>query len=179
MNFLERNPLVQAFHEEEQNNFNGFYLKYQPIIGNLSGKIEALEVLLRWNSKTLGELSPSEFIPDLQEYHLLQKLTKKIIETALLETSELIKKYDIQINVNVILDDITDKSFIEFILQVIQKYEIHPSKICLEITERNSVNDLPEIREQIEFIRKNGVKIALDDFGAGSNTLLMLSLIHI
>lgn len=175
VNFLERNPLVQAFHEEEQNNFNGFYLKYQPIIGNLSGKIEALEVLLRWNSKTLGELSPSEFIPDLQEYHLLQKLTKKIIETALLETSELIKKYDIQINVNVILDDITDKSFIEFILQVIQKYEIHPSKICLEITERNSVNDLPEIREQIEFIRKNGVKIALDDFGAGSNTLLMLA----
>lgn len=160
---------------------NELSIVYQPQINSINGKIVAFEALLRWNSKKLGFISPTEFIPlaekngmivDIGDW-VLNKVCKKICEYRQ-------KKYkfnNIAINVSPI--QIKEDDFKDKIIRACNEYEVPLNLLEIEITERTLIelND-EKINDLEELIRKE-ISISIDDFGTGYSSLSYLTMLPI
>ena len=148
---------------------------YQPIIdvhGN-GQKCIGAEALIRWNSKELGRISPSEFIP-LAEY---LGLINPIGNHVLMEACKHCKYWndsgypDYKVNVNLSVVQLLQADIVSIIENALQQSQVSPENLTLEVTESLAINDMERMKEILNNIRKLGVKMALDDFGTGYSSL--------
>ena len=169
---LKEQSLINEFRESIQNEFSGFSLVFQPICNVDTLKINGAEVLLRYNSKNYGDISPIEFIPILEECGLIIDIGKWVIDRAL----SICKKWvqyipDFHVNINISLRQSIDYEFSNYVMNRLDKYELSSKNIILEITETCFIKDKKEFIEVLEHLRLNKIKIAMDDFGTGYSSL--------
>ncbi len=144
-----------------------FYLDYQPIVDKNNNILKA-EALLRWHNKNLGFIPPDKFIKHLEETRQIIKVGYWIIEKVCQDMKKVsIIEENIQISVNISPLQLILKDFVENAINIIDKYNIDYSKICFEITEGVLIDNKQAVLENIEKLKKLGIKIALDDFGTG------------
>ena len=67
------------------------------------------------------------------------------------------------------------KDFVPQLLDIMQKYQVEPSEIELEITESVLIEDFAEVKEKLTILREYGIRISLDDFGTGFSSLAYLN----
>ena len=155
--------LANALNNDE------FYLVYQPQLNVVDNIITGFEVLLRWNNKRLGFVSPAEFIPVAEEKGYIVKtgrwLLQETIKTARSWIDLGLEFGTLSINVSPV--ELFQKDFRERLLETCGKYDVPPEKIKIEITERTVMNTNAKNITIINDLLADGFKISLDDFGMG------------
>jgi EAL domain-containing protein (putative c-di-GMP-specific phosphodiesterase class I) len=144
------------------NNFNEFYLVYQPQFNLNDLSLYGVECLLRWNSEKLGEISPGVFIHILENEHFIKEATLFVLSRSY---DDLVPWFKFKISINL--------SFL-FIPGSIDFWKEYQEQVIFEITESVEINE----KKLIE-MKKNNFIISLDDFGTGFNSLINLTLFPI
>ena len=151
---------------------NEFRLVFQPIVAIGSGRIVAVEALLRWTNKELGEIPPEKFIPVAEETGLIHEIGEWLLAEACLAIARIQTDHRFRIAIN-----LSSKQFsrpgrlLECILSALRQSGLMPNQLELEITESILIDDRPEITELISQLDRIGVRLSLDDFGTGYSAL--------
>ncbi len=143
---------------------------YQPIV-DVDGTVLKYETLMRIIENGVVH-SPFHFLDISKKVKLYESLEKNILLQAFAKA----KKYQINLSVNLSIEDILNKKFIEFIKNELIKNDI-ASLITFEILESESIEDYEKVVSFIELVKSLGATIAIDDFGSGySNFAYLLKL---
>lgn len=181
--FYEEELLKQLLHKQEITGRMNQALKerqfeiyLQPKVHLITNEIVGAESLVRWNHPTLGLLAPGDFITIFEENGFITKLDTFVWE----ETCRLLRKWldeertIFPVSVNVSRLDLLDPSFFHIITSLVEKYEINPEILNLELTETAYVKKYEEIKLVTDKLRHYGFSVHMDDFGSGYSALNML-----
>jgi len=151
---------------------NELALVYQPQIKLNTGKVTRLEALIRWPHPELGMISPGEFIPLVEGTLLINPFTKWVLEKSLSQLSFWLEKgFDLCLSINFSIKNFYDPTVFNLIYDILQKYNIPPERLEIEITETAFTTNLDQVAAVLSTLRKMGVRIAIDDFGTGQASL--------
>ncbi|MBT9313450.1 EAL domain-containing protein [Leptothoe kymatousa] len=167
--------LVMAFDYQE------FGLVYQPQLELNSNKITGAEALIRWNSTTLGNVSPVDFIPWAEQTGFILKLGYWILETACKQAvrwQQMSAWEDVSIAVNISTKQLMDHHFISRTMEILQATGLPAHCLKLELTESVLVENVSLIAEKLKRLQELGLQIAIDDFGTGYASLSYLQHFH-
>ena len=170
---IEERRIIGEFERAlEQNEFVMFL---QPQVDE-AGKAYGAEALVRWEHPERGLLSPAVFIDILEKAGLIYKLDRYIWEKAAEKLAEWKKNNAgaYHISVNISTKDFYLVDVYETFTGLVQKYEIDPEMLKLEITETALMSDFKKNMEILKRLQDFGFKIEIDDFGSGYSSLNML-----
>lgn len=164
--------LKEEILESIKNDFEGFYIYYQPVVKNENGMLIKAEALMRWRSKQYGEISPVVFIPILEQTGLILEAGKWILEKAMKQCHEW-RQYlpNFRMNINLSYIQLKDKRLMETIFYALEKASIPGSAIILEVTESIQLQDYSYFNLLFYQLSKKGIQISIDDFGTGYSSL--------
>jgi diguanylate cyclase (GGDEF)-like protein len=145
-----------------------FSVVYQPVVDARTGAIVGLEALLRWNSARLGLVSPEVFIPLAESSGLIDRLGLFVMREAL----RVARAWpQIGISINISPAQFRNPFFIPNVTQLLEASGVPPASVTLEVTEGYFIHNPGHARKAIEALNGLGVRIALDDFGAGFSSI--------
>jgi len=151
-------------------------LNYQPKVDLHSGRIAGVEALVRWLHPTRGQLSPDRFLPLAEQAGLMRELTLKALDMALGQCARWrASGHDLPVAVNLAAANLLDASLGPNVARLLDRYELPPSSLVLEITERVVGTDRRRVADVLAQLREHDIALSLDDFGIGSSTLGFLS----
>ena len=135
-----------------------------------------VEVLLRWNSRELGAVSPAAFIPIAESMGLMDALGQWTINKALqqIQIWDQYHSKNIVVSINISRVQLSHNSFSQYLIERLDYYGVDASRIELEVTESALVESEGVITRNLYALRKKGCKIAIDDFGTGYSSLSSL-----
>lgn len=153
-----------------------FMMYFQPQFRTTDRALRGVEALIRWKDDTGDMISPAVFIPIAEKNGTIVPIGTWVIEESLKAYAEWKRKYHYPLIMSINISAIQYKQpdFIDKLLQILEKYEISPYEIELEITESVLIDDFKEITERLAVLRDIGIKISLDDFGTGFSSLSYL-----
>jgi EAL domain-containing protein (putative c-di-GMP-specific phosphodiesterase class I) len=155
-----------------------FHLVFQPSVELRSGRIVAVEALVRWRHPERGELMPDEFIPLAESLGLIRRLDAWIMRAVCnqIRLWDEAKLPPIRVAVNASAATFGHPGFIDSVKQALQASQISPKRLLFEITE-SAILRLGEATEQtMHTLHALGIGIAIDDFGTGYSSLAYLKL---
>ena len=159
---------IHAIRTSVSNNYNGFYLLYQPVIDMKTEKVSGAEALLRWKSEEYGVVPPDQFIPMLESDPVFPALGEWIIQSAVLQAKEYLKyNPDFIMHVNLSYTQLEKPNFVEIVTAIVNDANYPPEHLCLELTERCRLLDMDLLKNVIVNLHGHGFLTALDDFGTG------------
>ena len=153
-----------------------FELYYQVQV-NTQADIVGVEALIRWIHPTRGMVSPAAFIPLCEEIGLIVPLGQWVLEQAVRQVSlwqEDHQKSQWRISVNVSTRQFEQENFVTLVTNIIQRANINPSLIRLELTESLLIGDTKSALEKITELKTFGISLSVDDFGTGYSSLQYL-----
>jgi diguanylate cyclase (GGDEF)-like protein/PAS domain S-box-containing protein len=150
-----------------------FIVQYQPQVDSFTGKPMGVEALVRINSKQYGIIPPNDFIPLAEELGLIEQIDERTFEECCRQYSVWRNKgyENTRIAINLSAIQLRNKRFVKKYIHYMEKYNVTPSDIQLEITENALIENEDMALEILTEFKKYGVKIALDDFGTGHSSL--------
>ena len=151
-----------------------FKLNFQPQVNLKTGKSDKFEALLRLEKY---QISPGKFIPVAEETGLIIDIGRWVTEKAVEEIRDWIDRgYEPKkIAINFSGEQLNDDKYVEFLKDNLEKYDIKPEYIEIEITENILIEHKNESLEFLDDLKNLGVQIALDDFGTGYSSLSQLT----
>lgn len=149
-------------------------LHYQPEVDLRTGRIVAMEALVRWLHPTRGLLPPGAFVTVAEATNLAGELGRWVIRSACAQLAAwrergLAKNAMMRINVSPV--QLVSLDFVERTEEILRHYGIDGSSVCFEITEHVVVQDLARTQVTLQGLKRMGVQIAIDDFGTGYSSL--------
>ncbi|WP_195707012.1 bifunctional diguanylate cyclase/phosphodiesterase [Vibrio metoecus] len=151
---------------------------YQPIVDLHSGEVLGAEALARWISPELGLIPPMEFIPIAEESGLINAIGEQILRQACIDTVRGIQENkwpaSFHMHVNLSVNQLSHPDFMSQLYRILEKSQLPPSNLTLEITESRIVDNDPVILHNMLELKKAGIHIAIDDFGTGYSSLAYL-----
>jgi diguanylate cyclase (GGDEF)-like protein len=158
-----------------------FVLYYQPQIDLKTEKICGLEALIRWIHPEKGFIPPVDFIPLAEERGIINDITKWVLRTVCKQQNLWEKSgcSPVPVMVNLSARDFYQQDIEKFITDLINKEDIAPSLLGIEVTETSVMEDKTNAVKTLANIKKLGIKIALDDFGTGYSSLNYLQILPI
>ena len=172
-NMSRRLDIENNMRQAVATGINEFVVFYQPVVDVKTQECASCEALVRWDSKALGFLGPGDFIPLAEYLGLITSIGDYVLEEACRQC----KKWnesgypDFHINVNLSVVQLLQKDVVSNIKRALNKTQVNPANIVLEITESFVINDMKRVLEIIEGLKQMGLRIALDDFGTGYSSL--------
>ncbi len=151
---------------------------FQPIIDVATGRILALEALIRWRQPDGRVIAPGQFLPALEGLRLIGRLDFYMLQqvVTLLARSE--NAHWPTVHVNCSSYSISRPEFASEVLGMLDQHGVAPSRICLELTEGALVAEPELARQAMKHLADNGVSVVLDDFGAGFSSLSYVHQYH-
>jgi diguanylate cyclase (GGDEF)-like protein len=151
---------------------------YQPIVELGSGRVEAIEALARWKRTGRELLLPTSFIPLADEVGLMVEIGRSVVREACSHARSwqglLPEHDDLTVNVNLAPTELHDPALVEAISAVLNETGLAPNRLVLEITELATTHRSEDVLAVLVGLRQLGVRIALDDYGAGNSSLSRL-----
>ena len=146
-----------------------FCIYSQPIISLGDGNHKHYELLIRMIDERGETVPPGAFLPAAERYSLIEKLDTWMVNHALdLLASHPIFFKDVDfITINLSGPSLTNKGFLDFILNKFEETAISPRLVCFEITETVAITNLESAISFMNTLKKSGFRFALDDFGSG------------
>ncbi|MFY1598649.1 putative bifunctional diguanylate cyclase/phosphodiesterase [Micromonospora sp. WMMD737] len=147
-------------------------LVFQPVASLPSVRPVGAEALLRWRHPVLGKVGPDEFIPLAEECGMITKLGAWVLHQACHQLSRwLADGHDVWVSVNVSPRELHAPEYVVQVAEALRAHRVPPQRLVLEVTEHAVATDLDELIRRLTALRLTGVRIALDDFGAGYSSL--------
>ncbi|MGF0536735.1 putative bifunctional diguanylate cyclase/phosphodiesterase [Agrobacterium sp. ES01] len=144
-------------------------LVFQPIVDVNSNSCVGFEALSRWDSPTIGSVSPAEFIPVAEHNGRILTITRLVLERALQTASTW--PGDCYLSFNLSPHDLASAEGILRIIGIVHASGFDPARINFEITETAIMHDFDQAKASITLLRNMGAGISLDDFGTGYSSL--------
>lgn len=174
--FLERKALTQNLRKSAANNFKGYKLYYQPLVDVVTGKVCGAEALLRYEMEDGKILPPNVFIPILEDTGLIVPVGKWIINEAVKKCKAIQSVIpEFHVNINVSYVQVIKSNLVKDIKKAIDKYDISPSSIVIEMTESGLLETNKRYMKIWSALKEQGVGLALDDFGTGYSNFNYMS----
>jgi diguanylate cyclase (GGDEF)-like protein len=153
-----------------------FFVYYQPLIERVSGRVIAVEALLRWRDPEHGLVSPGAFLPTLEHTGLIIPVGEWVLAQAAHDFAhwQSLGLPKIRVAVNISPAELSRKDFAGYFLDVARQAPGTPS-IDIEISEHTLLEDPEHLRQTLRTLRGEGVRIAVDDFGMAQSSLSCLS----
>jgi diguanylate cyclase (GGDEF)-like protein len=152
-----------------------FFLEYQPVVSLADARLDGAEALLRWRHPSRGLVGPADFIAAAEQTGQIVRIGAWVLDTACREAVRWPARGPSgrrpSVSVNVSCRQLHEPGFAERVLETLRTSGLGPSQLVLEVTESVLVEDLETARTQLELVRAQGVRIAVDDFGAGFSSL--------
>ena len=142
---------------------------FQPIVDITTGRVRAFEALARWQSPTLGHVSPDRFIPVAERAGHVRGVTKTLLKKALAALAQW--PADIRMSFNLSAHDLSDSETVVQIIAIINRSRVDPKRIDFEITETAVAHDFKQAQVAVQTLKALGAGISLDDFGTGYSSL--------
>jgi len=141
----------------------------QPIVDLADGRLVAAEVLARWTSPLVGEVSAADFIAIAERSTVIHSITRAVFRKGLRAAQQL--PGDVAVSFNISACDLTSTTTLAFIRREIEAAGIAPGRIWIEVTETAVMRNADAAADALQAFRDLGVRIALDDFGTGYSSL--------
>lgn len=163
------NDLYKAVEEQQ------FVLFYQPKF-TVEREICGVEALIRWKHPSLGLLAPNMFIEGAEQTGLIIKMGYWALEEACkqIQTWTEQKRAFAPIAVNLSAVQFEHKQLIDTLAKLLNKYNVDPSQLIIEITESTAMHHIDVSIRTFESLRNLGISLAIDDFGTGHSSFLYL-----
>lgn len=142
---------------------------FQPIVDLRSGKVAKFEMLARWQHPTHGMVTPDRFIPIIEQYGLMSEFSLSMLRRGCLAAKAW--PSDISMSINLTTEEVCDPATPLRILGAAVECDFPTTRLEVEITEKALVKDFSVAKRVVAALRGAGVKILLDDFGAGYSGL--------
>lgn len=162
--------LRQAIERQE------FQIVYQPQYRLATGKLEAVEALVRWRHPQRGVIMPARFIPIAEETGMIYAIGDWVLRTACAQLREWLDAGypDLRVAVNLSGRQFAEPDLVEDVRAILAEVGLPATHLELEITESVLMHDAALAITTIEALRQDGVRLTIDDFGAGYSSLMYL-----
>ena len=140
-------------------------LAFQPIVDLATMEISSFEALARWRHSELGWINPSEFIPITEQISVVERISDALLSRAAVEAAHWPDAVRLSFNLSAV--QLCSKGSAERILALVRDAGLRPSRLQLEVTETALLADFDAARLNLAELNKAGVRLVLDDFGAG------------
>lgn len=149
---------------------------YQPQLNVKSGKVIGMESLLRWPDGNGGYIPPITFIPLAEYSGLIVEIGAWVIEQSCRELQRLksLSYENLRVAINVSMPQFRNSNFVQSIITTVEKFDVKPELIELEITESVVMDDPKIVVKALTELKANKFSIAIDDFGTGFSSLSYL-----
>ncbi len=154
------------------------HIHFQPQLNMCDGSVDTVEALIRWQHPEHGSIPPDEFIGLAEQTDLIGPLTELVLRVA---TRGLITagSSDVKLAVNVSPRSLLDQYFATQVVQILAETGFPTDRLELEVTERGFVTNAERSSYTIDQLRGAGIRIAIDDFGAGHSSYQTLRLLQV
>ena len=168
--------LEQELRAGVDNNFENFYLQYQPVVDPKLEKWIGAEALLRFVSPTYGLVPVEEVIEILESTTLILPVGKWVVRNAMLECLRWHQKglSHMVVHVNCSAIQTNDFDFVRYVEKTMRQCAFPKDRIVCELTESVLLSNIENALYFCEELKKLGIKIAIDDFGTGYSSLSYL-----
>jgi diguanylate cyclase (GGDEF)-like protein len=158
--------LKRAIEEDE------LVVHYQPVVDVSHGRVQGLEALVRWQHPERGLISPAQFVVFAEQTGLMELLTEAVLRIALPQCAAWRREgQDVVVAVNVSGRDLGDRGFPARVASLLAEVDLDPEALELEIGEDTLLADPVRTLTVLDNLRDIGVRLAVDDFGAGRTSL--------
>ena len=164
--------LNEELKKSVQAGFQGFSLVFQPQIRSGSYTLYGAEALLRYTSPRRGSISPTEFIPILEQTELICPVGTWVLDGALAQCRRWRTVFpEFHISVNVSYTQLCQDGIVQDVLDALERSGLPGRALTLEITEIMQLLDYPHINDLFLQWKAHGIQISVDDFGTGYSSL--------
>ena len=147
----------------------------QPKVDLASGTVIGVEALARWAHPRRGWVAPEDFVPVAEETGLIKQLTDQVLEASAAQLQRLRGMgHHLGLAVNLSTHDLLDELLPERVLRHLDRHDVDPTLLTLEITESSLLIDAPRARTTIDRLNQHGIRLSVDDFGTGYSSLSYL-----
>ncbi|QXH36236.1 putative bifunctional diguanylate cyclase/phosphodiesterase [Pseudomonas muyukensis] len=155
---------------------NDFSLVYQPQVAFGDGRLRGFEALLRWKHPSVGDVPPGLFIPLLEEARLINRLASWIYRKGAAQRRLWGERFGPELVLGISLSraQFTMPGLVDELARVIDEQQLQPSQLEVEVAETSLMYNIDAAVKQVHRLRDLGIRVALDDFGAGDCSLRML-----
>ena len=155
-----------------------FKVFLQPQISFETGRVVGAEALVRWIDDNGNMIMPNSFIPLFEKNGFIKKVDMYMFERVCGIMKELTEKYEMperfRVAVNLSRNNLGNIYLVENLMEIADKYHVKPENIEIELTESAVFENIDMLLEVMMRLRKEGFKIAIDDFGSGYSSLNLL-----
>jgi diguanylate cyclase (GGDEF)-like protein len=149
-----------------------FFLLYLPEVDLASGRVTAVEALLRWRDPAAGVVAPADFLTHAEQSGAILDIGRWVLDRALRDLASWRDRgLDVAMSVNLSARELQESDLVNRVFRALQAYRIEPRALRLEVTEAALAQDAAEAERTLRALRGLGVEITLDDFGAGNASL--------
>jgi len=151
------------------------FCDYQPIVEVRSGRLSAVETLVRWQHPDDGVVFPDQFIGTAEEHGLIDALAGLVLGLALRQCREWEDSgLNPQVSVNVSMDNLGTLRFPDMVAEMVAAAGISATRLTLEVTESRLMKDRISALDILIRLRLRKVGLSIDDFGTGHSSLVQL-----
>ena len=152
-----------------------FELAYQPRIDLRTRRCVGAEALIRWRHAELGDISPGEFVPLIEQTELARPMTDWVLTGALRQAAHWRGLgLDLTISVNITASNLQQAGFAQRVVELTALSGLSTSHVELELTESAVMSDPARAMIQLDALAAAGFSLAIDDFGTGYSSLSYL-----
>jgi len=153
-------------------------LVYQPIVRLEDAEVAGFEALMRWEHPKRGNIPPTEFIPIAEASDIIGPLGMFALEQAtndLMAWQRQTGDLPLFVSINLSSVQLLNNELYDDIRALLAKTHCDPSRIKLELTESQVMENPEQARLVLDKLREAGIGLALDDFGTGYSSLAYLT----
>jgi len=159
------NPVIELRKALKAGEFVPYY---QPIVDITNGQLRGAEVLMRWRKPDGTIIPPSAFIPLAESSGVIVEMTRAIMCHVRDELGDaIVEQPFLRVGFNLAARHFVDDQIVTDVREIFEGSSVRLSQIVLEVTERQSLDSLTSARRVIASLQGLGVKVAIDDIGAG------------
>ncbi|HEX9799023.1 MAG TPA: EAL domain-containing protein [Thermoanaerobaculia bacterium] len=153
-----------------------FELHFQPVCRIADGRVVGAEALLRWRRSEDAFSSPAEFLDLAEESGLIHSLGDWVVDESCRFAADWARRggRPASVGFNVSAAQIAEARFTEVVAEALQRHRCSPRSLVVEITESTAAGSHQELLANLLRLRELGVRVAIDDFGAGYSSLQRL-----
>lgn len=144
-------------------------VEFQPVFDAADGSVFCVEALARWDSPSLGSVSPKTFLAMAENSGMINSLSLILLSKALASAKTWPGETPLAFNLS--SREVTARSHVDDLLDTINESGVDPSRVILEVTETALLEDNDAVVQALGGLRRQGIWIALDDFGSGYSSL--------